>query len=289
MEVTMKLMQNIILLICSLAILNANSAWAMSSAMERDVKKLAAIETPFTFAIIGDNRSGDRVYKKVVRAMMNRKPLFVMNTGDIIPHPGNRDQWQHFRDLSTDIDVPYFLAPGNHDIDDEKSLAVWKDVVDLPGREDYYSFTVGQSLFVVLNSCEPGHDRKIEGHQLAWLKRILGLKKYEHKFVFLHHPLFLWSGATHKGKSLDMYPKLRDNLHKLFVRSGVSVVFMGHEHTYNRRQVGGVEYIVTGGAGAPLYGGFNHFAIVKVDGPLIFMKVIDRKGFMRDEYFIKGP
>ncbi len=250
--------------------------------------KSASKPAPFKFAVIGDNRSGDRVYKKIVKGMMRRKPDLVFNTGDVIPNPGNEAQWQNFWNNSKPITVPYYLTPGNHDIDDKKSAQVWRDQVKFPGDETFYSIVHNNNLFVVLNSCEPGHDQKIEGRQLAWLKRVLAKKGYDNKFIFLHHPPFLWQGATYKGRALDKYPKLRDSLHKLFVSNNVDIVFAGHEHTYRRLTKDGIKYIVTGGAGAPLYGGFNHFMIVEVDGEHTSAKVIDRNGALRDE-FTMGP
>ncbi len=263
---------------------------ASSPKMKNSLKRLAAEDGPFEFAVIGDNRSGDNVYSKVVKQIQQRKPLFVMNTGDVIPTPGNRQQWKNFWSLSRGVPRPYFLIPGNHDINSLESQAVWRSEVDLPGNETYYSFTVGKNLFVVLNTCDPKHDRQIAGEQLAWLNRTLSSKKYEYQFVFLHHPLFLWREASHYGMSLDRYPKSRDRLHKLFVKKGVDVVFMGHEHTFKKQgKIGGVEYIITGGAGAPLYSGFNNVVFVNVDGDIIKAKVVDRKGYLRDEFYIKGP
>ena len=276
----------------SLACLLASTwiqAWAESPQMRRTLAQLAATTGPFSFAVIGDNRSGDRVYQKIIRRMMARRPLFVVNTGDVIPNPGNREEWANLWDISRPITVPYFLTPGNHDINNEKSLKVWQDEVDLPGNETYYSFVVGQNLFVVLNSCEPGQDRRIAGRQLAWLSSTLNPKRYQHQFVFLHHPLFMWTAASHKGRSLDRYPGLRDRLHRLFVSKQVTAVFVGHEHTYKRLKVDGLDYIVTGGAGARLYSGFTHFIILTVDDRIIEAKVIDRKGYLRDEFFLRGP
>ncbi len=251
-----------------------------TTALAKSVSKSA----PFKFAVIGDNRSGDRVYKKIVEGVMKRNPDLVFNTGDLIPHPGNKEQWQNFWNLSKPITVPYYLTPGNHDIDDKKSAQVWRDQVDFPGDETYYSIVHNNNLFVVLNSCEPDHDQKIEGKQLAWLKRVLAKKGYDNKFVFLHHPLFLWQGASYWKKSMDKYPELRDALHRLFVQNGVDIVFAGHEHTYKWLDKDGVRYVVTGGAGAPLYSAFNHFMLIDVDGKHISAKVIDRDGAMRDEF-----
>ena len=99
----------------------------------------------------------------------------------------------------------------------------------------------------------------------------------------------MWSGASYKGRSLDRYPELRDQLHRLFMSKKVTAVFAGHEHTYKRMKVDGIDYIVTGGAGARLYSGFCHFIILRVDGPIVEAKVIDRKGYLRDEFFLRGP
>lgn len=261
-------------------------AAADSPALRGVLSRLAATSGPVTFAILGDNRSGDRVYQKVIQRMLARAPLFVMNTGDVIPNPGDREEWRNFWEISKSIPVPYFLVAGNHDIDDEESQRIWRDEVDLPGNETYYSFTVGKHLFVVLNSCDPSTDRKVDGQQFAWLARTLDPVRYDRQFVFLHHPLFLWKGASHNGASLDRYPKDRDRLHELFVNKGVDVVFVGHEHTYHRMEKDGVLYVITGGAGAPLYGreSFNNVIVVRIDGERLAFQAIDREGVLRDEF-----
>ena len=276
------------LVILALLLLTA-LAHAESPAMHQAIKRLAATKGPFTFAVIGDSRSGDRVYAKVVKQMMLRNPLFVVNVGDVIVHSGDRKHWQHFREISKTIDVPYFLTPGNHDIDDENSKQVWLEEVDRPGDNTYYSFTVGKNLFVVLNSFDPASEFRIINSQLEWLRQTLDSKRYQHQFVFLHHPLFMWKGATHEGEALDRYPADRDRLYDLLARNHVDAVFSGHEHTFKRMTRGGIAFIITGGGGQPLYGrdSFNHGVIVRVDGANIEAKVIDREGLLRDEFMIQ--
>ena len=246
----------------------------------------AAAEGAYHFAVIGDNRSGDRIYTKLVAAVMQRQPAFVVNTGDLIPNPGVVSEWATFWKLSQPITVPYYLVVGNHDVDNAKSEQVWKDEVQLPGNELYYSFTHGRDLFVVLDSSLAGHSHLVDGEQFAWLAKTLDPARYEHQFVFVHEPLFLWKGASHYGDSLDKYPEARDKLHQLFVAKRVTAVFAGHEHTFQRMTKDGVPYIITGGAGAPLYSGYNHFIVVDVNGPRIALAVIDRDGTMRDEFLL---
>src|SRR5262249_19893257 len=46
---------------------------------------------------------------------------------------------------------------------------------------------------------------------------------------------------------------LRERWTPLFEKYGVAAVFSGHDHVYERAEVGGVRYFVSGGGGAPLY------------------------------------
>jgi len=272
------------LLLCFFA---QSTSLAASKRINEKLLQLQAHKGPFTFVVLGDNRSGDRIYQQLVRLSLSRKPDFFVNTGDVIVHPGSREQWKNFWRISSAIDLPNFLAIGNHDVDDKKSEAVWKDEVDLPGNELYYSWVVGRSLFVVLDGYETDRENKIEGAQFDWLKKTLDPNKYEHQFVFLHPPLFLRKGAEHYGDSLDRHPELRDKLQALFVQKKVDAVFMGHEHEYEKRKVDGVWHIITGGGGAPIYGeSFCHFVFVSVDGPRAEAKIIDKEGVIHDEFNI---
>jgi hypothetical protein len=170
------------------------------------------------------------------------------------------------------------------------SEKIYKDQVDLPGNELYYSFLAGNSLFIVLDSYLDGQEKKITGEQYAWLEDVLSHSRQKHKFVFLHHPLYTDLGKGHHAHdSLDRYPDSRDRLEALFAEHKVDAVFAGHEHYYERRTVDGIVHIITGGGGAPMYdgeeyGGFNHFVQVTVDGDKISAEVVDIKGTVRDKF-----
>ena len=46
---------------------------------------------------------------------------------------------------------------------------------------------------------------------------------------------------------------IRAEFHDLFVENGVDIVFSGHDHQYYHTVRDGIDYVVTGGGGAPLY------------------------------------
>jgi 3',5'-cyclic AMP phosphodiesterase CpdA len=251
-------------------------------------QKLAALEKitgKFSFAVLGDNRTGDDIYRKIIGQVMERKPTFIVNTGDQIEKPGNREMWANFWEMSKVVTVPYFLTVGNHDIHPEVagSLQTYKEQVNLPGNELFYSFVAGNSLFVVLDSYIKGEDKKITGEQFKWLEQVLASARQKHKFVFVHHPLYPEQGkGKHHGNSLDRYKEERDRLQVLFVKHGVAMVFLGHEHMYLRKTVDGIPHIIAGGGGAPLYakdedGGFHHYVLVTVDGDKVSGEVVDER------------
>ena len=231
-----------------------------------------------SFAVFGDNRGGKdgsqpAVFPRVVAAMAARNPEFVLATGDYIygasSERGLRDQWNRFfaamAPLQKQRRVYFVPAPGNHDVPGTLGRRLFMEYF----RRTYFSFDWGGSHFIVLDTEMPGQESRIAGDQRIWLKRDLAAAgEAWHIFVALHRPFY--PVASHRGDSLDLYPTERDGLHQLFARHRVTAVFAGHEHLYNRQQRDGVEYIITGGGGAPLYakpdqGGFHHFLSVKAD------------------------
>jgi len=280
-----------LLLLLSLA---ASAFAAGDGQIARKLAALEKIEDKFVFVVLGDSRTGDDVYRRIAAMAMERKPRFVVHTGDMLEKPGRTKMWANFWRMSRRITVPYFLARGNHDAktktlfsDTEKT---YKEQVDHPGNELYYSFIAGNSLFVVLDSFEEGSGKRISGEQYAWLEKVLADSEKRHTFVFLHHPLYTEPGkGGHAGDCLDKYPEDRDRLQALFVKHRVTAVFSGHEHLYQRMTVDDVTHIITGGGGAPLYvgekdGGFHHFVVVTVEGDTVSAEVVDIGGRVRDRF-----
>lgn len=265
---------------------------AQNQQIQQKLPALEKIQGKFSFIVIGDNRTGHDIYSKVVQMAMERKPAFIVNTGDQISTPGSHDDWNRFWEMSKPITVPYFLTVGNHDANPKVpgSEKVYQEQVDLPGNELYYSFVAGNGLFIVLDSYIDDQEKKITGEQLQWLERTLARSDRKHKFVFVHHPLYTEKNrGKHHGNSLDRYKDERDALQALFVKHRVTMVFTGHEHLYLRKTVDGIPHVIAGGGGAPLYGsddegGFHHLIRVTVDGDKVSAEVVDIHSKVRDKF-----
>ena len=234
--------------------------------------------TQARFVVFGDNRGGPdgrqpAIFTTLVKQMAARHLDFVIGTGDYVSGADSQEtlraQWNAFfwalQPLQARRPVYFVPTPGNHEIHGGAGNRLFIEYF----KRLSFSFNWAGSHFIVLNTEVPGEESRIAGQQRAWLKQDLaGAQAAYHIFVALHRPLFPVS--LHKGDSLDEYPKERDALHALFVRHRVTCVFAGHEHLYNRQVRDGIQYLITGGAGADLYaspdkGGFHHFLYVTAD------------------------
>lgn len=135
-------------------------------------------------------------------------------------------------------------------------------------RDGYYAFAWGDALFVVLDPywytlSNPGRDFwafSLGDAQYRWLARTLRESSARYKFVFAHQlltgildqprggteaaGLYEWG-----GKNLDgtwgfsaRRPGWEKPIHQLLVETGVTAVFHGHDHFFNRQELDGIVY-----------------------------------------------
>ena len=137
---------------------------------------------------------------------------------------------------------------GNHDIKEghgDAQLAA----LGVAGR--WWSWERESVLLVGLDSNQP--DNRV---QRDWLIDTLKASKATWKIVALHHPPY---SAGYQGSSLEV----RRAFAPIFERYGVRLVLSGHDHDYQRSDViGGVTYVVSGGAAKTRRTGSDSFTAV---------------------------
>jgi 3',5'-cyclic AMP phosphodiesterase CpdA len=214
----------------------------------------------FSFVVFGDNRDGDKTFQALIaRVNQERGIIFAVNTGDFVSH-GRANEYAAYQQMISKLKVPIYNVLGNHD----GVGGGWRIFQKLFGAL-YYSFDYEGSHFVILNNAfRESFDRE----QFEWLKNDLAGSKAKFKFVFMHRPTFdpseIYKSHIMSGRAVT------EALMKVFQKYRVDYVFAGHIHGYAKAEKGGVTYIVTGGAGAPLhlppdFGGYYHYVRVDVD------------------------
>jgi predicted phosphodiesterase len=213
-------------------------------------------EKTYTFGVLGDTRETPNVSWYLCQKLQNSSVKFIVNTGDFVSH-AKEVYFSYFLNyLKGKLTVPVFVIPGNHDVNKEEDRGnIWFEKA-LGPKQIYFSY--GPDLFILAdNSLEEEIDHT------QWLTQVLEKesKGKRHIFVFLHCPLF-------KVEKKDDYVQIDPNnpLHQLFKKYGVTYVFLGHYHSYVRTNAEGVNYIISAGGGAPLYGkrAFYHALLITV-------------------------
>jgi hypothetical protein len=194
------------------------------------------------FAVLGDTGSGHPQQYEVGRQMVRFRQRFPFETvillGDNMYGADTPDDYRHkFEDPYRELlaaGVKFYASLGNHDNPNQRYYAPF----NMRGQR-YYTFKPGEE--VRLFALDTNY---LDVGQVRWLERELLRSGSDWKICFFHHPLY--SSARAHGPSLGA----RAVLEPILLRGGVSVVFAGHEHVYERiKPQRGIHHFISGGGG----------------------------------------
>jgi 3',5'-cyclic AMP phosphodiesterase CpdA len=241
------------------------AALAGAGARAQELKLPLAVDS-VRFAVIGDSGTGERGQYEVAKWMATYHGVFpftfVIMMGDNMY--GDENPKDFVRKFETpfkpllDAGVNFYASLGNHD---EPEIQIYYRLFNM-GGERYYSFVKGPVQFFALDS------NYMDARQIAWLDKELGASTARWKIAFFHHPLYS-SGARH-GSELG----LRKLVEPLFIKHGVSAVFAGHEHFYERiKPQTGISSFIAGGSAKLAKGDIRRTALTAagVDSDYTFM------------------
>ena len=251
---------------------------------------LGSAQGSFTFAVIGDNGTGDAKQYETGRQLFTAYqrqafPIVIMVGDNIYGSERPQDFVKKFEEpyrALLDAGVKFYASLGNHDSREQRYYKPY----NMEGKL-YYSLKAPEQdvRFFALDSTY------LDKPQVEWLEKELSGSKEGWKIPFFHHPPYS-SGGRH-GSDL----RLRAEVEPLFLQHGVTVVFTGHDHFYERtKPQQGITYFVTGSGGklapgdlrnnSPMMArGFDTdqaFMVVNIDGDRLTFQAISRTGAVID-------
>jgi hypothetical protein len=202
---------------------------------------------PLRVAIYGDMRNGHDIHAQIVERIRREAPDLVALTGDLVDRGSEEADWQRFFQIAGPMlrTVPIVPALGNHDIVRFEGFRRFVELFPVPPgapEPGYYAFDAAGVHFTVLDS---NHLRSAQ--QLAWCDADLEkAQRARARIVMMHHGP--WSVGLHGGNTdaARLYAPI-------FSRRNVTLLLAGHDHSYERGSVDGIDYVVSGGGGAHLY------------------------------------
>jgi hypothetical protein len=240
------------------------------------------------FIVYGDTRGVWDNWKNariIAQAIEEEQPYFILHTGDFVNDGRKIDQWIDFFRISNFLhNCTIYPVIGNHEYYNESYFKFFK----IPEDSYWYSFDNGPIHFIGLDS---NKGNRYNSNQTIWLINDLMNNKKPYTIVFFHHPPY--SSGNHGSTYL-----LRFIWSPLFSFFNVDIVFNGHDHCYERGRVNKVNYVVTGGGGAPPYKvsekwwtiyseSIHHFCLINADQNILSFKAKTSDGMIIDEFSIE--
>jgi hypothetical protein len=282
--------------------------YTLNGGESRTFQTARAPGASFTFTLQADSHLDSNtsleVYQQTLANQRADQPDFVIDLGDtfmtdkIQPYTAAEPQYWAQRYYFSLLEAPLFLVLGNHDGEgapkgqNGAEMSVWSAKLrtqlfpnPLPEGfytgnatpnpavgplQDYYAFTWGEALFIVLDPywfTPPQRGTNTDlwnltlgAEQYQWLKTTLETSPAKWKFVFIHQliggydkngrggvevaPFYEWGGQNAEGSSgFDQQrPGWGLPIHQLLLANHVTAVFHGHDHLFVKQELDGIVY-----------------------------------------------
>jgi len=203
----------------------------------------------YPVAVFGDNRPEwthyvkyPSVFYRIVDDMKTLNPVAVIGTGDHVGEGRPQQYEELYRTLSGLSNV--WLVPGNHDFHWPGSHTYWHDYI---GPDNYIIKSIPGWTFIFIDAVTS--NATLFNQTVKDLFSQAGTARSI--AIVTHYPVEPW--LNHNLNQTDAGPEKQATMKYYIHKYNVSLVLEGHWHGYAEKREGTTLYIVTGGAGAPLY------------------------------------
>ncbi|MGC8846853.1 MAG: metallophosphoesterase family protein, partial [Candidatus Hydrogenedens sp.] len=195
-------------------------------------------ESQFRFAVFGDTRGDYRVARDIILSIAEKKPSFVLMTGDIVRR-GRVEEYlaHHLRMAELIYPIPVIPIPGNHEEGPDRKYTAFLKIY----QTDQFCFDLGPARFVGFNN---NSFWSFTREQLDFLEKHLKKEGVKYRYVIMHKPpedlpVFV---KTEEGRGVHHRTQ---KFYKIMRENNVTEVFMGHVHGFVSKIIDGVRYTIS--------------------------------------------
>lgn len=265
---------------------------------------------PLRVGVVGDSGFGESITKQLAERMASYELDLMLHTGDVVyrvhenASPAEAFAMKYYQPFELVLKrMPVYPVLGNHEYDAaamHEGLPYYEVAFPfLPdadmsqggirGTRHWYAVTHGPIQFVMLNSQVFYQAAEERAEQDTWLRERLADERYRVTIVVFHVPPFTSGLHATDGRPV------KANWVPYFEASNVPLVLSGHDHNYERLEVNGITYIVTGGGSSVLYPISNrlpesqifaretHFVLLEIYVDHLDLFAINYEGLLLDE------
>jgi hypothetical protein len=227
---------------------------------------------------MGDTRKRMKTATRIFAGAGGEDPVVIFHTGDIVRGGTPAEYHNSLTPLIDQVGpVPVLSVPGNHE------RGAWRDYAGFKALhgDDEFAFELGNCLFVGINNST---QKGVTAAGMAYLEKALSASQATHKYVFYHIPPRFFEATFVNDRPRRGYTGNEQESHQLFIKHGVTEVFMAHIHGYATEVIDGVRYTLTAGGGAKLSpridesGRFHHYLVRHVKGDAVERELVKLNG-----------
>lgn len=201
-----------------------------------------------------DSEYSMRVLKSAVEDINKQEGIsFVIFTGDNINSP-KEENLREFVSIASKLNVPYYVALGNHDVYKSNGLSkvryyeiLREKNIFYPQRKPNYKFKKNGFVFLVVDGAKeviPGAVGYYREDTLNWLDKELSKNDKKDVIILQHFPVEYPEGVETRLRTHRTY-KVEDYQTLLAKHHNVLAVISGHFHVNAENMKDGVYHIST--------------------------------------------
>ncbi len=222
-----------------LAAIRSHLIYFFDEAVERNYvvpsgKMFVPEKDAFIFSAVSDTGGENGSLEKIINQARGTGAEFILHLGDLVRYKTP----SHFDWIVSELEgklkgVPFYMIPGNHEIENEEGVVDKTTYMEIFGQT-YYWFSYGSTLFIGLDSSEGTLDKE----QLRWLKLTLEKIRPYFKYCVIYSHVPPTSGTKIIDKHL--LPKTSQEFASLISEHNVSLLLFGHVHYFSNETFAGV-------------------------------------------------
>ncbi|MCE5328391.1 MAG: metallophosphoesterase family protein [Planctomycetaceae bacterium] len=203
--------------------------------------------TTVRWGFAADSRSGTTVHNIIASGIASYQPRMMVYGGDLCANTSYsswKTEWFVPNQVALNATTPWINSPGNHEAWNNNQTKAFTQ--SPTGDPDYYSFDYGDAHILVLNYMVT-HSKGSAQWNFAAADLAASNKTWN--IVLTHSPAYADRAGYDEVGDADFRAMATD----VFEPNGVDLYLAGHQHFYQHNRVNGIEYLISGSMGAPLY------------------------------------
>jgi glycosyltransferase involved in cell wall biosynthesis len=218
----------------------------------------------FSFAVVGNIENSIDIFdKKIIDKINNDQELdFIISVGDAVLN-GSEDKYRILNESLKKLEIPYIIGIGDNEVLNNGDDRFYKHFGPF-----FFSFCLKDSYFIFLDTT----GITSIPWQKEWLvKELEHSEDYKNKFVFMSKAPFqvIEDDMFNDDENYIAEKSYRDFLIETYTKYNITAVFMNGPELFDSKEIKGVKYYVTGGAGGGIlsdtHNSFYHFMKVGVN------------------------